>query len=62
VLEAVIFPYFDSLNPEQQEEFIFIKHSAKVYKGKARSLRLNKGIKGFTWLPSSPDLNLIKKV
>jgi len=47
VLKAVIFPYYDSLTPEQQAEFIYIEDGAKVHKGKARLPRLNKGIRGF---------------
>ena len=35
---------------------------AKVYKGKARLPRLNKGIHGFDQPPSSPDLNPIEKI
>ena len=39
-----------------------MEDGAKVHKGKARLWRLNKGIRGFDWPPSSPDLNPIKKV
>lgn len=35
---------------------------AKVHKGKARLPRLNYGIRGFDWPPSSPDLNPIEKI
>jgi hypothetical protein len=35
---------------------------AKIYKGKAKLPCLNRGIRGFNWLLSSPDLNLIKKI
>jgi transposase len=62
VLEGVIFPYYDSLNRRQKEEFIFMEDGSKVHKGKARLPRLNKGIRGFDWPPSSPDLNPIEKV
>jgi len=46
VLEAVIFPYYDTLTDAR--------------KGKARLPRLNKGIRGFDWPPSYPDLNPIE--
>jgi hypothetical protein len=62
VLESIIFPYYDSLTEEQKEEFIFIEDRAKVHKGHARLLRLNKGICGFDWPPSSLELNPVKKV
>jgi hypothetical protein len=62
VLKAVVFPYYNSLTPKQQEEFLFIEDRTKVYKGKARLPCLNKGIRGFDWPPSSPNLNPIKKV
>jgi hypothetical protein len=62
VLEGVIFPYYDSLNRRQKEEFIFMEDGLKVHKRKARLLKLNKGIRGFNWPPSSPDLNPIEKV
>jgi transposase len=39
-----------------------MEDGAKVHKGKARLPRLNKGIRGFKWPPSSPDLNPIEKV
>ena len=61
-LEAMIFPWYDTLNEAQKVEVIFIEDSAKVHKGKAKLPRLNKGIRGFNWPPSSPDLNPIKKV
>jgi hypothetical protein len=35
VLEAVVFPYYNSLTPEQKVEFIFIEDGAKVHKGAA---------------------------
>ena len=62
VLEDVIFPFYDSLTLEQQEEFIFMEDGAKIHKGMARLPKLEKGIKGFIWPPSSPDLNPIEKV
>ena len=62
VLEPVIFPYFNSLNESQKEEFIFMEDGSKVHKGKAKLPRLNMGIRGFNWPPSSPDLNPIEKV
>ena len=62
VLEKVIFPYYDSLNEKQKEEFIFMEDGAKVHKGNARLPKLNKGIRGFDWPPSSPDLNPIEKI
>ena len=62
VLEAVTGPQYASLSPEKQEKFIFMENGVKVHKGAARLQRLNHGIKGFDWLPSSPDLNPIKKI
>jgi transposase len=62
VLKAVVFPWFDSLLSKQKEEFIFMEDGAKVHKGYARLPRLNRGLRGFSWPPSSPDLNPIKKV
>jgi hypothetical protein len=35
---------------------------SKVHKGKARLPRLNRGIRGLDWPPSSLDLNPIKKI
>ena len=61
-LEAVIFPWYDTLNEAQKAEMIFMEDGAKVHKGKAKLPRLNKGIRGFNWPPSSPDLNPIEKV
>ena len=61
-LEAVIFPWYDTLNEAQKAEMIFMEDGAKVHKGKAKLPRLNKGIRGFNWPPSLPDLNLIEKV
>jgi hypothetical protein len=62
VLNKVISPYYDSLTPAQQEEFIFMEDGAKVHQGQARLWRLNHGIKGFDWPPCSLDLNLIEKI
>ena len=62
VLEPVVFPHFDSLSEQEKESFIFMEDGAKVHKGHARLPRLNKGIRGFRWPPSSPDLNPIEKV
>jgi transposase len=59
VLKAVIFPLFETLDREQ---CIFIEDGSKVHKGKARLLKLNAGIRGFYWPPSSLDLNPIEKV
>ncbi|KAF8847202.1 hypothetical protein BDZ45DRAFT_607803 [Acephala macrosclerotiorum] len=39
-----------------------MEDGAKVHKGVARLARLEKGIKGFDWPLSSPDLNPIEKV
>ena len=39
-----------------------MEDGAKVHKGKARLPKLEKGIRGFDWLPSSPDLNPIEKI
>ncbi len=58
VLQPIVFPLFNKLGPE----YIFIEDRAKVYKGDARLLRLQHGIRGFNQPPSSPDLNLIEKV
>lgn len=62
VLEPIIFPIYDSLTKAQRREFIFIEDSAKVHKGKAILPRSRRGIRGFDWPPSSPDLNPIEKV
>jgi hypothetical protein len=47
VLKAVAFPFYDKLSDELKGEFIFIEDGSKVYKGKARLPRLNRGIRGF---------------
>lgn len=62
VLEAVDFPFYDSLTSMQKEEFIFMEDGAKVHKGKAGLPSLNRGIRSFDWPPSSPDLNPIEKI
>jgi hypothetical protein len=62
VLEPVIFPFWASLTDEQRQEWHFIEDGSKVHKGKARLPRLNHGVRGFNWPPSSPDLNPIEKV
>jgi transposase len=43
-------------------EYIFIEDGSKVHAGNARLLRLQHGIRGFFWPPSSLDLNPIEKV
>ena len=62
VLKAVVFPFYNKLSDKQKEEFIFMEDGVKVHKGKARLPRLNRGIRGFDWPPSSPDLNPIEKI
>jgi transposase len=62
VLDAVIGPHYASLSLDQKEKFISMEDGAKVHQGAARLWRLNHGIKGFNWPPSSPDLNPIEKV
>ena len=47
VLEAVIFPYYDSLNEAPKKESIFIEDGSKVHKGNASLPKLQKGIWGF---------------
>ena len=39
-----------------------MEDGAKVHKDKARLPKLEKGIRGFDWPPSSPDLNPIEKI
>jgi hypothetical protein len=58
VLEPVVFPLFDRLGPE----YIFMEDGSKVHLGHARLPRLQHGVRGFNWPPSSPDLNPIEKV
>ena len=58
VLQPVVFPLFDQLGPE----YIFMEDGSKVHVGNAQLPKLQHGIKGFFWPPSSPDLNPIEKV
>ncbi|KAF4630689.1 hypothetical protein G7Y89_g7443 [Cudoniella acicularis] len=58
VLEPVVFPLFETLGPE----YIFMEDGSKVHLGFARLPRLEHGVRGFNWPPSSPDLNPIEKV
>ncbi|TVY31395.1 Transposable element Tc1 transposase, partial [Lachnellula subtilissima] len=58
VLEPIIFPLFEDLGAE----YIFMEDGAKVHAGSARLPRLEHGVRGFNWPPSSPDLNPIEKV
>lgn len=62
MLEDIVFLYYDSLTPDKQEELIFMEDGSKVYKGKAHLLKLEKGIRGFDWPPSSPNFKPIEKV
>ncbi|KAF4631703.1 hypothetical protein G7Y89_g6436 [Cudoniella acicularis] len=55
--EPVVFPLFEEL----ELEYIFIEDGSKVYAGSSRLPRLEHGIRGFHWPPSSPDLNPIEK-
>lgn len=58
VLEPIVFPLFDTLGPD----YIFMEDGSKVHLGYARLPRLEHGVRGFNWPPSSPDLNVIEKV
>jgi len=58
VLQPVVFPLFETLGPD----YIFMEDGSKVHKGYARLPRLEHGVRGFNWPPSSPDLNPIEKV
>jgi hypothetical protein len=58
VLEPVVFPLFETLS----SDYIYMENRSKMYKGKARFLRLEYGIRGFNWPLFSPDLNPIEKV
>ncbi len=58
VLQPIVFLLFDQIGPE----YIFIEDGAKVRVGSARLPRLQYRIRGFSWPPSSPDLNPIEKV
>jgi transposase len=62
ILEPYVFELWDSLTEEERLDHIFMEDGAKVHKGVARLARLEKGIRGFDWPPSSPDLNPIEKV
>ena len=59
VLEPVIFPFFEQGN--NKEDYWFMEDGSGIHKGYARLPRMNTGIKGFNWPPSSPDLNPIEK-
>ncbi|PVH72417.1 hypothetical protein DL98DRAFT_520502 [Cadophora sp. DSE1049] len=54
--------YLIALTITIRPEMIFIKDRAKVYKRKARLWRLEKGMRGFDWLLSSFNFNLIEKL
>jgi hypothetical protein len=58
VLEPIVFTLFNSLGPE----YIFMEDRSKVHLGKARLPRLEHGIHGLNWPPSSPYLNPIERV
>ncbi|KAF7862490.1 hypothetical protein EAF04_007363 [Stromatinia cepivora] len=58
VLIPIVFFLFDELGPE----YIFIEDGAKFHLKHARRARLEHGVRGFQWPPSSPDLNPIEKV
>ena len=58
VLEPIVFPLFDTLGPD----YIFIEDDSKVHLRYTRLPRLEHGIRGFNWPPSSPDLNVIEKL
>jgi transposase len=58
VLEPVVFPLFAELG----DDYLFMEDGSKVHKGRARLPKLERGIRGFNWPPSSPDLNPIEKV
>lgn len=44
----MVFPYYDSLDKDKKEEFIFMEDRSKVYKGKLGSLSLRKGLEDLT--------------
>lgn len=58
VLEPIVFPLFETFG----SDYIYMEDGSKVHKGKARLPRLEHGVRGFNWPPSSPDLNPIEKV
>ena len=62
VLNPVIFPQFNSLSVKQKEEFLFIEDRAKIHKGIVKLSRKLRGLRRFNQPPSSPNLNLIKKI
>ena len=39
-----------------------MEDGAKIHKGVAKLPRKLRGLRGFNWPPSSPDLNLIEKI
>jgi len=62
ILEPVVFPWLDTLSEQQKKEFYFMEDGAKIHKGFAKLPRQLKGLRGFKWPSSSPDLNPIKKI
>jgi transposase len=62
VLKPVIFPWFDSLTAEQKKEFMFMEDGLKIHARMAKLPCKLRGLRGFDWPPSSPDLNLIEKI
>jgi hypothetical protein len=58
VLEPIIFPLFDQLGPE----YYYMEDGSGVHKAFARQAKLQHSIHGFTWPPSSPDLNPIEHI
>ena len=62
MLKPVVFSYYDLLDKDAKEEFIFTDDSAKVYLRKARLPKLKKGIRMSNWPLSLFNLNLIEKV
>jgi hypothetical protein len=56
VLEPIVFPFWASLTDAQKQEWYFMED------GSTRLPRLNNGVRGFDWPPSSPDLNPIEKI
>jgi len=62
VLNPIIFPWLDSLIAKQKKEFLFMEDGSKIYIGAAKLPRKLRGLRGFDWPPSSPDLNPIEKV
>lgn len=62
VLKPIVFPFWETLSDEDKEWWRFIEDGSGVHKGFARLPRLERGVRGFDWSPSSPDLNPIEKV